>query len=438
MGAESAIRAGTDGTDPECRALPRGRGARCQVTDRPPLLPSEHRTPLALVVALALALDVGVGVVGAQRAGVPVSWAGAFYDGHLYIEIAKSFPFPYSARGPDYLGHAPGYPALVALLRTIVPRGLANWGLLAMWATWLPAALAVGAFYLLCLSVGSRPLWPTLLFALANPRWLVIGGVSHPEGLAVLLWIGTLLAFTRGRPIAAGALLALASLTRFPAVLLIAPLAFSWIGLERRRDARVLAATGLAASGMLMLELYLYAKIPHFQGIWAAHRIYWKTGPTWPFRDLITLLAPRLWGRNLELYVMTYAFVLLSLLAVAVGMRPRERALWILPLSIATLVVFHASLSGAVGARDFTRLAVLAWPPMVLVLWRFAGERAPVAGLAAVCVAAGAFSAHFASDRIARSIVFQSKAVYMPGVLERLDRDRPTWLVFSPPRQPEE
>jgi hypothetical protein len=162
--------------------------------------------PLALVVALSLALVVGIGAVGAQRARVPLSSAGAYYDGHLYIEIAKSFPFPYSAKGPDYLGQAPGYPALIALLRAIVPRGVANWGLLALGATWLPAALSAGAFYLLCLAVGSRPLWPTLQFVLANPRWLVIGSSSHPEALGVLLWIATLLAFARGRPIAAGAL----------------------------------------------------------------------------------------------------------------------------------------------------------------------------------------------------------------------------------------
>ena len=58
---------------------------------------------------------------GAHRAGVDLASLGVYFDGYLYVEIAKSFPLPYASEGRIYLGHAPGYPALIYLIEKILP-----------------------------------------------------------------------------------------------------------------------------------------------------------------------------------------------------------------------------------------------------------------------------------------------------------------------------
>ena len=128
-----------------------------------------------LVFALALAFQVATAALAAQSAGIPLAHLGVYFDGHLYIEIAKSFPLPYAPEGRHYLGHAPGYPALIALLRQLTPASWVDWGLAALLASWIPAALSASAFHALCRAAGCAPLWPTLLFVVANPRWLLIG-----------------------------------------------------------------------------------------------------------------------------------------------------------------------------------------------------------------------------------------------------------------------
>jgi len=99
-----------------------------------PLIAPGDRTAAALVVVLALAFHIASALLEARSVGLPLSSLGVFGDGHLYLEIAKSFPLPFAAEGRDYLGQAPGYPALIYLLRVLVPDDLANWGLLALLA----------------------------------------------------------------------------------------------------------------------------------------------------------------------------------------------------------------------------------------------------------------------------------------------------------------
>ena len=77
----------------------------------------EDRVPLALVVVLAASFHVVLGSLAIGPLELTYSNFGLFYDGHLYIEIAKSFPLPFGSGARDYMGHAPGYPALIALVR---------------------------------------------------------------------------------------------------------------------------------------------------------------------------------------------------------------------------------------------------------------------------------------------------------------------------------
>jgi hypothetical protein len=394
-------------------------------------LEPRDRPALALLLLLALAMQVASAVAACRSAGIPLSHLGAFFDGHLYLQIAKSFPMPYSAEGPAYAGQAPGYSALIYLGHLLVPDSVASWGGLALLASWVPAVLAVGAFYVLCKVAGVRPFWPSALFVLANPRWVVVASGPFPECLTVLLIILVFIAYLRDRLGWCVALLTLAALTRFPAILLGGPIAVGALLLRRRVEPKTFALLALPLIALALWNAYLLARIPGFTGVWDSHQIFWETHPTWPFAELLRgLRAP--WPTFFPAFEVTYGSLLIYLAAIAVGFRSAERELWVLPLWVATIVVFHASLSGEWGIWSFTRFVILAWPATVLILWRATGERAHWAVLVPLCVVAGAFSLWFAHRQTWIAVGFQSDELsYLEETIDRLDSDEPHWVDSS-------
>ncbi len=386
---------------------------------------------MALVFALALVVHVGTGVLAALEARVALPALGVYYDGHLYLEIARSFPLPFSPDGYDYLGQAPGYPAVAWLLRVVLPNSLVDWGLVMLLASWLPAALAAAAFWLLCREVGVAPLWPSLLFAVGNPRWIAIAGTAHPEPVAMLCAILSLIAFFRGRLGWCVAMLALAALGRYPAILVGGPLAFCVLVLRRQLDLRSFALLGVPLGVLAAANLYLWLRVPGFPGVLEAHSVFWETHLTWPFAALIENAERWLWAGDYPLFEVTYLSVAFYLIAIGLGLRRAERDRWILPLWVATLVFVHVSLSGLVGAWDFTRLVILAWPAALLIVWRPIGPRIPAGAAAALCVAACVFGVWFTSIQTATAVRWQlGGQTFLRDTIAGLDSDEPRWIDF--------
>jgi hypothetical protein len=409
-------------------------------------LDSRERIELAGVTALALLVPVVAAALGIHGAGRPLSHLGVFYDGHLYIEIARSFPLPFADAARDYLGQAPGYPALVALVRAVTPSQLVDWGGAALIASWIPAALSAGAFYLLCRDVGLSALGPSLLFLLANPRWLVVASGPRPEPLAMLLTIALTRAALRGRLGVAVGLLSALALVRFPALLLGAPLAVCFLLVSGPSTGRA-TSTPLRPSGLELLRrlawlavplavfglynLYLELRLSDFPGIWGAHRIFWDTHLTWPFSSLRAGLARRFWGRDATLYVLTYVSLAFYLLSVLSGFRLHDRRLWFLPLSTAVLVLFHASLSGLTGAWDFTRLVILAWPSALLCICLATPPLQRAVISVPLAFALGIFGFAFARGKIEHTADRQSRVQpFIEEGIGRLDDDEPRWIDF--------
>jgi hypothetical protein len=398
-------------------------------------LTREDMGPLLAVVAIALVFHVLPAVMASRATGLPVRALSVYFDGHMYIEIAKSFPLPYPPESFDYMGHAPGYPALIYLGRLLTPSALIDWGRLALMASWLPAALAAGAFYMVCRCVGERPFWPSVLFAVANPRWATLAASAHSEPLAMLAATLCLAAYLNGRLALSMVLLAWASLCRFPAILLGLPLAVGV--LVQRRDVRlrsfVLLSLPLLAFGLW--NLYLSVRAPNFQGLYASHRITGEFAFTWPFLALFDYTRWLFgWGTFAQIMgnpaggpvVMAAAVYLLS---VVVGFRRRERPLWVLPLWVLVIVLFHGSLSGLTW--DFTRLAILAWPASLLILWRWVGTRASTAVLIAICVVLAGYSFWAAARDIPGAVAFQtSRQPFLADAIVRLSSDQPGWVDF--------
>jgi hypothetical protein len=396
-----------------------------------PIVERSDLAPLALLVVLSAVLHVGTAWSAARAADLSLSAFGVFFDGHLYLEIARSFPLPFAPEGLDYLGQAPGYPALAALIRALTPDAAVNWGLALLLGAWLPAVLCTLVFYLVCKQVDLAAFWPAALFVVANPRWVSIAASAHPEPLAMLFALGCLLALLRGHLGLCAALLAGAILTRYPALLLGLPIAFGAIVSRRDWRPRTFAILLTPLVPFALVNLYLSLRVPHFPGILSAHSIFWNTAPDWPFAELYRAAARWLWASAYPIFELTYGSVVFYVAAMVAGFRRAERELWLLPIWIAALVLFHVSLSGVLGAWDFTRLAVLAWPAALLVFWRLVVAWVPAWAAAALCIACAAFSLSFTSRQMQDAIAWQKAGqTFLPTKIDQLDSDTPDWIDF--------
>ena len=373
--------------------------------------------------------------LGAVAAGVPLAQLGVYFDGHMYLEIARSFPLPYAPEGIAYTGFAPGYPALIYLTRLLVPAELAGWGSLALLASLIPAALAAVVFYRLCRELELAALWPSIAFVVANSRWLSVAGTPHPEPLATCLALLCFLAHLRGRTGVAVLCLALAGLTRFPALLLGVPLAYDLLIRQRRRDLSTLAWLSVPPLAFVLFVAYLYARIPGYPGLAEAHQVFWDTHLTWPFAALVQSFERGLWGTMYPHFELTYAWVGIYLLSLALGLRPGERPRWFLALWVASVVLFHVSLSGLSGAADFQRLVLLAWPAALLILWRAWGRRLPGAAVAVALAGLSVFGGWVTLRSTTAAVMIQTgRQPFLAQAIRRLDSDSPHWLHFTETR----
>ncbi len=391
----------------------------------------KDKIEIGFLVVLALAVEVGIALHAVGGAEVPLGSLALYFDGHLYLEIARSFPLPYAPAGPDYLGHSPGYPGLVWLLHVLLPNRFVDWGGAMLLAAWLPAALAPGVFYLLCRELQLSAFWPSLLFIAGNPRWLTLSATPHPEPLAVLLAIAILVAYQRQRLAWCMFFLSLAMLTRYPAILIGLPIAFGTILIRRDWSPKTIAILASPLAVFAALNVYLFLRIPDFAGISAAHRVFWITGPTWPFAALWANAERWLWPPDYPLFEVTYASLLFYLVMIPVGLRPSVRREWLLAIWVATIVLFHVSLSGILGAWDFARLVVLAWPAALLIFWRSVGTRLPGPVIGVICGVALLFSGWFANAQIQNVLAFQMEAQpFLKEKARTLNSDEPSWTDF--------
>jgi hypothetical protein len=396
---------------------------------------------IALLIALSLALQIGIAIAVTRSTAMPLAWLGVFFDGYLYLEIARSFPLPFSPEGRDYLGQAPGYPALIYLTRELTWLNTVNWGVLALAVSWIAGALCAGAFYLVCQAAGLAPFWPSVAFVVANPRWLSVAATAHPESLAMLFVLLTAIAQLRGRLGWAAFWLSFAGLTRFPALLIGAALAWDWLLVRRRRDPRTFALLALPVLAFAAHNLYLFLRIPGFAGMGEAHSVFWDTHPTWPFQALVENAVRWLQGAapgpNFALTYLSVAFYLASL---AVGLFEREPRLRFLTVWLAVILLFHVSLAGEWGGFDFARLVILAWPAALILLWRRIPLLPHPKAAAAGWAVAGVLSTAVTTDLLSEAVRWQRASYPWPAIsVRRLHAEQPHWFDFgarfAPPAQ---
>ncbi len=390
----------------------------------------------AAIAATAVAVHVATALISAREAGVGLSALGAYFDGHVYLEIARSFPLPFAPGALDYTGHPPGYPFLAWLLRALLPNAWVDWGGLLLLAAWLPAGAAAAAFYAVCRELGAPALWPTALFAFGNPRLFTTAASAHSEPLVLALALLALLAFLRGRLGWCLAWITLAGFARFAAFLLLAPLLAGVLLRERRVDLRTLALFAIPPALFGLYVAYLHARVPAFVSLAESHRVFWETHFTWPFRALIRSFDATLWSRTHPSFELTYASVGFYLAAFAAGtalaLRSQRPETWVLTLWIGIMVGVHVSLSGVLGAWDFMRLSALAWPAALAILAIAVGREAPRSAVAALAIVLATGSLLYARAQMSEAVAWQrdSQAWFLPETLSRLDSDEPRWRDF--------
>lgn len=385
--------------------------------------------PLIAIAAVQLALFGWTVLHATERGLIPFGGLGVYYDGSFYIEIARSFPWVYGPDALDYTSHAPGYAFLIWLAHGL---GAPDWGLAALLASWIPAVGASLAFWVLCRERGLAPLLPTLIFAFANPRWLQLGATPHAASAATLLAVLTLLAYYRGQLGRAALWLSLGTLVRYPTLLCTGAIALAVVDAERRIPWRRLVVLAWPAVALAALNLYLWLGIPDFRGVWAAHAPFWDQplGFTVPFSAIPSEFAKH-WDRAAGQILLSWGSIGVFGAAIIAGFQggdPHDR---VLPIWIALILLFHASLSGTYAFWEISRLAVLAWPAAVLVLWlRFRAYCSPFAVIPA-CAVLAACGLWFAQNNIGWAMLAQDKR----ASLERLHADEPRFENFRARRR---
>ncbi len=403
--------------------------------------------PLLAIVAVQIALFAWTIGTASERGLIPFGGLGVYYDGSFYVEIAKSFPLPYGPDALDYTSHAPGYALLIRAVKLATPDAWVDWGMAALLASWLPAALASVAFWVLCRELGLDPLLPTLVFAFANPRWLQLAATPHSASPAMLLALLALLAYYRGQVGRVALWLSLGTLVRYPTLLCAAAIGFGLAapqlgsgGLRAALRAlpwRRLSLLAWPAVSLATLNLYLYATVPEFRGVWAAHAPFWDTplGLTLPFSAAFQELSKH-WDRAGGQVLLSLASLVVYAGATGLGFWRSERRHWMLGAWVGVLLLFHSSLSGTHSFWEISRLAILAWPAAVLVYWLrfgghlFSGMRGRLAVYPA-CAALAACGLWFAQHNIGWAMLAQDKS----QSLSRLQSDEPRFGNFRAERE---
>jgi len=138
---------------------------------------------------------------------------------------------------------------LLAALERLVPLGIPAWGHLLTW-------LAVSLLCATLLDAGRREGWHHAAFVaclLLIPAPIVARHVGFEWFPALACLGGAMSLFARGRPLAAGALLALAGAFRSEAAMAALPFVVAWLATgDRRRTARRIAGS-LVVAGTLVL-----------------------------------------------------------------------------------------------------------------------------------------------------------------------------------------
>ena len=262
-----------------------------------------------------------------------------YWDGPLYLVVAKTF---YNVGSPEisaFADLAPGYPATIRLFAYVF--GYAN-GMIA--ATMAATSLSLWVLYLLLKDMGlaDKALWLGFVFVFLPPRWLIYHSVGAAEPLFILEMLAFILFFRRRQYWLAGIAGGAAALTRSPAVLLLGVylLLIAWEYYQAAPRPALLSVVRRQVLPMAPFALAPLLLFGLFQMQYGDFFAYFHSGD------------------NIHLTGAPFAFIWPSVL----GYNWSEATLWIYFLNaVGILLLWHA------GHHDLALFASVLYLPLIFV-----------------------------------------------------------------------
>ena len=303
------------------------------------------------------------------------------YDGPLYVIPAKTLYDPAKLKTPEgenilaqpasyFAAHLPLYPLTIRLFKELMSHSLQVSQLAYLKSMLLVNIFAtVGLawlfyFILKKIKITKEPLLLTIIF-LFLPRLFIVRSVGAPESLFLLLILGSLYFFEKGKYLLAGLLGGLATMTKSPGILLFGAycLVFAEKLFVKKKNVERLTPK---------ISWLWIALIP--AGLLAVFMIYWKQmGDFFAYfnsGDNIHLIFPfsvfnfkmpwvgTAWLEDVIFYFLLYGLTVISLL------KSKQRSFFYFSLVffVATLFIQH---------RDIGRYSLPLWPLALIAHEKF-------------------------------------------------------------------
>jgi len=320
----------------------------------------------------AVGLRAATALAISLASGISLRNLAVFYDGHLYILIARTLPVLYSTprlffpdfpKDPSFItGWFPVYPGFIKLLSLVT----GDLRLAALLAAWLAGGMAVVLFYELAGDYLERPLFAAILFSFLPTSWLIGGSLALVESTYVCLLLACFLTFHRGKTGWAALFAALAMITQKSGFLLLPILAFT---ATPRRRALLPCISAIAAATALQLYLWwlfgdplINAKVHRsaFGGEWFgfpfAGFIKWMLDSRSPFQEMF-------WQRKIiTVLEMSFYIAVLFWSLLRYSSRMTLFTVW-----LGIVLLFHAFLTNFWSFYAFPRYMLMAGPAAIML-----------------------------------------------------------------------
>lgn len=318
------------------------------------------------------------------------------YDGHIYLLISKSFPFPYhdvhkifpAYKNSEYFtGWFPLFPFLIYLASFF----FRNFLLSALVVSQVASSAAVVLFHRIAKRKLPAPMLATVLFCFFPPTWLLVGSLAFSESVLVCLALAAFDRFETGRTFQAVFLTGLALITQKSGFLLLLVFLCSLIARFGRAGLWKFGVYLWSLVAPALMQVYFYLL---FGELWINVRIQREIFAAsifrLPFESMIRGLGSptqifqgQFWLRKAAIGLSCLFYT--GVLALSYKRLPKKD--WPLIFWLAVVLIFHLSLGGIWAYYAFPRFMTLAAAPALLLVARLAGDkRIRVWAVLALCV----------------------------------------------------
>jgi hypothetical protein len=322
----------------------------------------------------AVGLRVAAAVSISYVSGVSLRNLALFYDGHMYLIVAKTIPeiysnvttfFPEFSENPAYVtGWFPVYPILISFFGLMT----GDLRLSALIVAWSAGGIAVVLFYELAKEYMNSPFFAAILFSFLPPAWLIGGSLALVESTYVCILLAFFLSFKRDWPILAALFAALTMLTQKSGFLILPILIFAARPLKRAIFPFISAIVAA-----VVLQMYLWWLFGDPLMNIKAQSAAFGSGSGFfglPFAGYLkgllssgNLFSGLFWTRKIIIFIETAFYIGTILWA----WRNTSQRMSLLTVWLSIVLLFYASLTGIFSFYAFPRYMTMACPAAIIL-----------------------------------------------------------------------